>query len=139
MIFENQTLVIICFTVIVLALTFLAGFLRKKGVDVDGITRDIVKSIDIAQMLLASATIDKTVKDRTARVLHFTQLATEYVAQTNHVVDEKEKEALARDVIQKMLNAQNIVPTETERKLIEVGVTEGIRETDKNVIPVIKR
>ncbi|MFB5759124.1 hypothetical protein [Paenibacillus medicaginis] len=112
---------------LVTGLFFLIPFLKMKGIKVEEVADQILDSIEIADLVLAVLPIAEKHKNKASVVSDVAKHVIKYVEDfSNDTLTQEAKEKLSKELIDKVLAELKIVPTNAQRKLIEVLVKNGL-------------
>ncbi|MGR6760464.1 hypothetical protein ACU1JV_01280 [Paenibacillus sp. T2-29] len=113
---------------------------KKRGVNLSD-TDSILGSVDVGKLILEVLPIAEQHKGKANFVLDVASEVIEYVHNySNDALTFEQKEKVAVETVDGLLNRLEVTPTDKELKLIEILIHEGIRLLDTSVsaTPVTK-
>lgn len=118
--------------VLILGLFFLIPFLKRKGVNMEKASEQVLESIDVAKVVVQVLPLAEEYKGKANFISEVSSLVINYVHDfSNEVLTEKDKEDLSINLIHRLLAEMNIVPTHPQLALIQLIVKNGLQVADK--------
>lgn len=108
---------------------FVIPFAKKKGWISKDKTEGMKQMLMISRLVLDVVKTDKIDKNKTTFALDIADKVADYV--DLHLDDNVDKRAISLEIIEDLLAKNAVIPTDSERRLIEIIIDEALKQVDK--------
>lgn len=132
----EHILTVILIIIVVIAVTPLSIFLKRKGYFDNTDPETIIKVIQVVSLISESLKLSDIVKKQADLVLDIAKLAVEFAEKEFQEDNIEKKKKIAMDAVYDVFKKLEITPTLSEQKLIEICIDETLKYYEKHPMKV---